>query len=128
MMFLRYFYIRWSGTPLLTIAGEKMAQRVGHSLLHSLGLAKQLSAHSLQDYEDKAVQLATDTDALYALRRHIEDVRDTVATFDTPRWVRNFETGLNSAWKRFETGMNPDHIEVEDKAALYEAYDGAKLI
>lgn len=110
--------ILWGGTPLITLMQEKMASRVAASMLKCVGL-KELVTTSYQDYEELAVSLANDSERLYALRRHLESVRDSSAAFDTARWVRNMESGVSVAWRRYESGLQPDHIDVQDKDPLF---------
>lgn len=124
--------ILWAGTPLLTLPGEKMSARVATSLLQALGkeVSSQLVCQSLQEYEERAVQLAEDSDALYALRQRIDNVREAAAIFDSLRWTRNYEHGILMAFKRFELGLSPDHIEVEDVEPVVRAtaHDGIQLL
>ena len=80
----------WAGLPLLTCSGRSYAGRIGGSLLHAAGLPE-LVARNLSDYEDTAVRLAQAPDQLAALRRRLNDNRDTNALFDTPRLARNLE-------------------------------------
>ena len=49
----------WTGLPVLTVEGGTFAGRVGMSLLHAVGLPE-LSAHSLDEYERIALDLARD--------------------------------------------------------------------
>jgi protein O-GlcNAc transferase len=70
-----------------------MATRVASSLLKAVGLS-QLIASDLCAYEETAVQLATDSEALFALRQQLQAQRHTAPLFDTARWVRSFEGGL----------------------------------
>jgi len=58
----------WAGIPVLTLAREKMASRVGASLALSLGLP-QLVARTLGEYEELAVRLAQSPRKLAGLRR-----------------------------------------------------------
>lgn len=67
--------------------------------------------------------LALDPDRLYSMRVHIESCRDSCALFDTPRWVQNFEFGLQAAWKRREQGLATDHISVEDRKPVVVVID-----
>ncbi len=99
-----------------------MASRVGASLLSAAGLPHLITS-SFVDYEELAVSLASDPDRLYEMRRHLETVRDNCAAFDTARWVRNMETGLQLAWRRHEGGLAPDHVEVEDSAPIFNSVE-----
>ena len=109
--------ILWSGTPMLTLIGEKMVSRVSASLLKAIGL-DELITSSLEEYEQLAVSLAEDSEKLFAMRRHIENNRETCALFDTTRWVRNLENGLLNAWKRHESGSLPEHIDIDDNEPI----------
>ena len=46
----------WAGVPMITLAGEQMAARVGASLVRASGAAAG-QVHSLRQYEDAAVRL-----------------------------------------------------------------------
>ena len=110
--------ILWSGTPLLTMMGDKMATRVGASLLKAAGL-DELITTSYTEYEELASALASDTERLYAMRKHLENTRDTCPLFDTARWVGNMEAGLKEAWIRHAHGQLPDDIDVIDNDPMY---------
>lgn len=105
--------ILWSGTPMLTLSREKMASRVGASLLSAIGLSE-LVAETLEDYEELAVTLALDMNKLWDCRKSLEEARVTSPLFDTSRWVRNCETGFKLMWDRYARGLEPDHIDVPD--------------
>ena len=72
------------------------------------------------EYEELAVSLALDTERLFSLRRHLEDVRDNCAAFDTARWVRNLEKGYLEVWSRREGGLEPADISVIDNGPVFE--------
>jgi hypothetical protein len=73
----------------------------------------------ITEYEELAVSLALDSDRLYSMRQHLEQTRTTSALFDTMRWVSNFEIALFKAYKKYEQGYAPDHIEIEDKGPIF---------
>lgn len=108
--------ILWGGTPMITMAKERMACRVASSLLRAASLPELITS-TLDEYEELAVALASDMDRLWELRRRLEDDRTQCPLFDTQRWVRNLEAGLTMAWERHESGHEPDHIIVRD---IYE--------
>ncbi|CAM9335937.1 unnamed protein product, partial [Phaeothamnion confervicola] len=105
--------ILWSGTPLLTVAGEKMAARVAASLLEAAGLPEFVCA-DLHVYEEEAVRLATDADALFAARQRLERQRHVCPLFDTLRWVRNAEGLLARAVVRAADGLSPADMDADD--------------
>ena len=105
--------ILWSGTPMITLKGQKMASRVAASLLHAAEL-DELVCESLAEYEELAVRLAVQDDEYMRLRSKLEMERDRLPLFDTARWVRNLEEGYRLVWSRHEEGLAPDHIDVPD--------------
>jgi protein O-GlcNAc transferase len=111
--------ILWSGTPMLTLEGDKMAARTASSILRAISL-EELCTSSVTDYEELAVALATDSDRLFAIRRKLENSRDSSALFDTQRWVQNFEKGLEEAIRRQDSGLAPDDITVTDSGPVAE--------
>ena len=76
--------ILWSGTPMLTLSGKKMATRVGTSLLKAANLPE-LATTSREEYEELAVELAMDPEKLFQLRLRLEQGRRTSPLFDTQR-------------------------------------------
>ena len=70
-----------SRTPMLTIAGSKMATRVAPSLLKAAGV-DELIVDSLEAYEETAVALATDPERLFKVR-----VTPNEKTYDL--WLKN---------------------------------------
>lgn len=60
---------------MLTIAGSKMATRVAPSLLKAAGADEDLVVSSLEEYEERAVSLATDPERLFEVRVACDDDR-----------------------------------------------------
>jgi len=88
----------WSGCPLITMpATENMPSRVAASICSAIGCPEMI-ASNFNDYEEKAVQLATDVKKLKALREKIQNNRMICSLFDTQGWVKNLEQGLILAW------------------------------
>lgn len=103
-----------------------MASRVSASLAYATGLGKQMVVQCREEYEERAVALASsyyDTDVqrpsfglngdarwisegseLLHLRRSLFLGRETMPLFDTRRWVKNLEKGFTVAWKRWVDG------------------------
>ena len=111
--------ILWGGTPMVTLSGDKMATRVGASLLTAAG-CRELVCDTPAQYEELAVKMAVDADYYYKVRQMLEDARQAARLsplFDTLRWVRNFERGVDEMVRRHEAGEAPDHIDIEDVGA-----------
>lgn len=138
----------WGGLPVLTLVGEKMATRVAASLLrcvrnHFDGTRvsfcfvyliihhtnpNNISAAGLPElvcttpeaYENLAVALATDPPRLEALRRRLIETRETCPLFDTARWVRNYERGLQEVWAGYCQGRAPQDVVVREEGGGME--------
>lgn len=121
------YSVLWSGTPIIACLWpshrHKMASRVSASLAYATGLGNQMVVHSREEYEERAVTLASapyDSDIeseslsfglnsgggsmLLHLRRCLFLARETMPLFDTRRWVKNLEKGFVAAWKRWVDG------------------------
>jgi predicted O-linked N-acetylglucosamine transferase (SPINDLY family) len=95
----------WMGVPVLTMAGDVHAGRVGTSLMHAVGLGDELVARSPDDYVAKAIELVRDRDRL---RRYRTDLRSRLTNshlMDQAAFARDFERTLLAAWN--ERGMQP---------------------
>ena len=99
----------WAGLPLLTLAGHGFAARVAASLLRTAGLTQLITESSAQ-YEDSAVELATDPTRLAELRVLFAQSRATAALFDTERYTRNLEAAFQRIYDQYHSGAPPCHI------------------
>jgi protein O-GlcNAc transferase len=104
----------WSGTPMITLCGKKMASRVGASLLSAAELPE-LITHTTEEYEELAVTLALDMDKLYDLRKQLMKKRESCPLFDTQRWVNNVEKGYDMIWEKHESGEAPGDVVVSNE-------------
>jgi predicted O-linked N-acetylglucosamine transferase (SPINDLY family) len=105
----------WAGVPLVTLAGQSFAGRVGASGLEAIGLPE-LATHSLAQYEALALRLAHDRDALAAIRAKLARNRQTHPLFDTARFVRHLETAFVTLHDRAQRGESPAALAIPDKA------------
>jgi predicted O-linked N-acetylglucosamine transferase (SPINDLY family) len=71
----------WMGVPVLTAPGRSFASRVCGSLVTAAGLPE-LVCDSLDEYVERAVELANDPAQLAALRARLEAGRGTCTLFD----------------------------------------------
>ncbi len=83
----------WMGVPVVTLAGDRHAARVGASLLHAVGLREWI-AHSPGQYVEIAVELASDPLRLSQTRLQL---RDAVASCDLSDGA-TFTRGLENAY------------------------------
>lgn len=103
----------WAGLPVVTRIGEQFAARVAASILRAAGLPE-LIAETDAAYEALALRLATDRDALAALRGKLAEARTNAPLFDSARYTRALEDGLRQAHRRHAEGRAPDTIYARD--------------
>eukprot|EP00041_Stephanoeca_diplocostata_P033651 m.1116883 g.1116883 ORF g.1116883 m.1116883 type:complete len:1270 (+) comp24380_c0_seq5:314-4123(+) len=103
--------VLWAGTPMLTLPGETLASRVASSQLATFGFPELICA-SQKEYEDKAVQYATNPALLHSLQHRVRQARYTSPLFDTRLVARNLEKAFFAMHKRFEHQLAPDHIMI----------------
>lgn len=80
----------WMGLPVLTCVGETFAARVAGSLIHAAGLSELVTA-SLEDYEEKALQLAMNPAQVSSMKQKLMSERLTSSLFDTAAFARALE-------------------------------------
>lgn len=96
-----------AGIPVLTWEGRHFASRIGSSMLQALGVPE-LIAHSAQEYQSLAIQLALHPEKLVALRKKmVECQRNASPLFDSERGVRDLETLLEEVWRGYLCGVSP---------------------
>jgi predicted O-linked N-acetylglucosamine transferase (SPINDLY family) len=81
------------GVPVITLAGDRHAARVGVSLLECIG-AGELVARSDQEYVDKAVALARDPQRIAAWRGSLRDRVLASPLADGTRFARDLEAAF----------------------------------
>jgi predicted O-linked N-acetylglucosamine transferase (SPINDLY family) len=96
----------WAGLPLITCRGATFAGRVASSLLCAVGLPE-LITHSLEEYEARALELATSPGPLAELRAKLARNRTTRPLFDTDRFRTHIEAAYAIMWQRCQTGEPP---------------------
>jgi protein O-GlcNAc transferase len=102
----------WANVPVLTLQGKSFAGRVAASLLHAIDMPELITYHE-QEFEDRAVDLATHPEKLMALKVKLSKNRLTTPLFDTKLYTKNFETALIEAYERYQSDLPPAHIEVK---------------
>lgn len=93
----------WMGLPVLTCPGEHFVSRVSASLLRAIGMPEMIMAN-LDDYERRAVRLATDPRDLRGLGDKLMANRRTRPLFDSPAITRNLERAYQGMWEIFQAG------------------------
>jgi predicted O-linked N-acetylglucosamine transferase (SPINDLY family) len=102
----------WAGLPVLTCRGQAFAGRVAASLLTALDL-RELITGSLQEYEQRALGLATNPERLATVRAKLATNSVTHALFDTARFCRHLEAAYLNMWQRYQSGKRAAGFTVE---------------
>ena len=87
----------WMGVPVVTLAGDRHAGRMGASLLHAIGLPE-LVTPDIGQYVATAVALAGDPARLRALRTGLRERMRGSPLMDEPRFARDLEMLYERMW------------------------------
>lgn len=95
----------WMGVPVIVLAGEVHAGRVGLSLLHTVQL-DELVAESASAYRDKAIELAGNPSRIAELRQTLRERVIRSPLCDRSRFASNVEAFYREAWQRWCLGAD----------------------
>jgi uncharacterized protein (TIGR03032 family) len=96
------------GLPLLTCTGHTFASRIATSLLTAANLPELITTN-LQDYEQRAIHLATHATELAALRRRLSD---RTPLFDPSQTIQYLETAYQRIWQLHQTNQPPQPQQI----------------
>jgi predicted O-linked N-acetylglucosamine transferase (SPINDLY family) len=88
------------GVPVIALAGDRHAGRVGVSLLHGLGL-DDLIATSPDDYRRLAKNLASDHERLAAYRSTLRTRMRNAPLTDAAGFARDIEAAFRTMWRKW---------------------------
>ncbi len=94
------FEALWMGVPVITLAGDRHASRVGASILTAIGRGD-LVAHSASEYVDLACALATDTDRLVGLRGSLRRDLKNSPLCDAAAFASKIEAAYAAMWEKW---------------------------
>jgi predicted O-linked N-acetylglucosamine transferase (SPINDLY family)/predicted SAM-dependent methyltransferase len=97
----------WAGVPLVTMAGSRFASRIATTFLRSFGL-QELVTPDFAGYETLAVELAQNGERLRSIRDRLCEMRAAAPSFDIERFARDFETAVDTMWRRLVSERNPE--------------------
>ena len=99
-----------NGPEIRSIATEKLASRVGASLLQAISL-DELAYPDIDQYEDAMVRCALDKEWFGDIRQKLLSSKDGSPLFDTERWVRNLEAAFRKMVElEWDAGSLPDIV------------------
>ncbi len=87
----------WMGVPVITLAGENHASRVGASLLSNTGLTD-LVATTKEEYVNIAIHLASDINRLQSLRERLRSMMAQSPLCDAKRFTVHLENVYRQMW------------------------------
>ena len=99
----------WMGVPVLTLQGNSFASRVASSLLTHLNLPE-LIAHTVEEYETQAVNLATQPSKLEAVKNKLLDNSLNMPLFNSRLFVEHLEQALTTAYLRYQHNLPLEDI------------------
>ena len=99
----------WCGLPVLTLQGQSYVARMASSLLTAVGLPELITT-SGDDYEQLALDLATNPEKLSAIKVRLNTEHDNSVLFDTGQFTKDIETAYRRMYDRYFDGENPAHL------------------
>ena len=102
----------WACLPVLTCMGESFASRVAASLLNAIQLPELITS-TQEEYEELAIELATNPEKLGQIRRKLEQNRLTTSLFDTQLFTDYIEEAYRVMYERYQVDLLPDHLHIK---------------
>jgi predicted O-linked N-acetylglucosamine transferase (SPINDLY family) len=88
----------WMGVPVITLAGQTHASRVGVSLLSNVGLPD-LIVNTKDEYVDLAIMLANDLNRLKSYQKSLREKMAQSPLCDTEDFTLNLEIRFRKMWE-----------------------------
>jgi predicted O-linked N-acetylglucosamine transferase (SPINDLY family) len=104
----------WAGLPVLTCMGDSFASRIAASLLTAIELPE-LITRTQAEYEDVAIELATNPEKLKNIKIKLDKNRSTTALFNSQNFTINIENAYKEIYERFQKNLRPEHIIINTK-------------
>ena len=101
----------WVGLPVLTCMCKLFVSRMAASLLVAFDLPELITT-SQEEYEAKAIELASHPNKLRDIKDKIGRNRKTTPLFDTKLFTRHIEAAYEAMYDRYLGELPPDVIEV----------------
>ena len=91
----------YMGVPVVTLAGESLGSRFGASLLENIG-AGALVTRTTEEYVERAVSLARDTELLDALHAGLRGMMEASPVMDAAGYGRDVGAAYEAVWAQYE--------------------------
>jgi len=99
------------GLPVLTQIGESFASRVAASLISSVDM-QELITESQEQYEESAIELATNPEKLKAIKDKLYIQLKSSPLYNTPLYTKQLEAAYLEMYERYQQKLEPDHVYV----------------
>lgn len=96
----------WMGVPVITLAGDYLASRMGTSILENCGL-HELVARTPDEYANLAVALAMDMDRIGSLRTSLRDKIARSSLTNGRRYTAHLEAAYRAIWIKWCAQRKP---------------------
>lgn len=103
----------WVGLPVVTKQGDQFAARVAAGLLRALEVPE-LITYSDLEYEELVVRLLQDKELLQDITTKVSQKRMAAPLFDTARYTKALEAGLEEAYAKLLAQKDPEDVFVPD--------------
>jgi predicted O-linked N-acetylglucosamine transferase (SPINDLY family) len=101
----------WAGLPVLTKAGVVASARMALSALQAIEVPE-LITYSAQEYQDLAVELASDSQKLKLITDKLQKNRLTSALFDPVGNTRHIEAAYTKMYERYQADLPKEHLRI----------------
>ncbi|MDA0781266.1 MAG: tetratricopeptide repeat protein [Rickettsiales bacterium] len=101
----------WAGIPVLTLKGENFASRMASSILHSVGI-DELITHTIEEYEQKAIEIALCKERAKALKATLTGNIKTKPLFNTEQFTKDLERSYELMFDNYIQGNGCKPIKV----------------
>jgi protein O-GlcNAc transferase len=93
----------WMGAPVVTLAGDRHASRMGLSMMTAIGLPE-FVAHTPEEYVAIAKTFAADLPRLSAIRAGMRERLNASPLLDAKAYTRNLESAYRRVWRQWCQG------------------------
>ena len=97
----------YMGVPVVSLYSRRHGTRFGYSLLMNTGLGE-LTAATEEEYIEKAVALAGDTELLAALHKQIPQMFRKSPVMDVAGYMRDIQSAYERIWQEWLSGSEQD--------------------
>ncbi len=95
----------YMGVPVISMYGRRHGTRFGYSLLKNTGI-EELAVASAEEYVEKTVALARDTELLAALHQRIPQMFRQSPVMDAAGYMRDIQAAYEGIWRKWLEGTS----------------------